>query len=274
MGLFASTPKYLRSLSMFNKPGPACPYCGNVIITKDGNYFVCSFCEMHSEEKQAKSLRGDIRALLTSKNNLILSNSWDEAAKLTEQIITLESTPQRLYSTAIFYEMFSNYCWHNIKYDLGGYMEQNSVNREKSWALLARSKSFFYESIKTCAEEIKTGQEVDLAFIKLLAESRVSKLADAKETLGIITKSLVADQVKDYACMVYYTSIKDPKSAMRCVSNVSTAEVSAFYYVAKLLANEKRTKDAKEILQLLIQKTAMPRAAELLFKINDLQNNV
>ncbi len=269
MSLSISIPKYLHSLGQFEKRGVSCPYCGNVIITKDGSYFACPFCEMHSNEVQVSKQRDDLKGLLASKNKLISSNAWDDAAKIVEQILLLDPSPQMIYASAVFYESFSNYCWHDVNYSLGGYMEQNSINREKSWMLTSKSKTLLYRDIKICGDEIKSGKETDITFIKFLAEMKVSKFAQAKDTLDIIMESSTLPRAKDHAGMSYYSQINDQKNAIKYIDLMLTTDLSAFYYLSKLLVKNRRNDDADKILVPFVEKTSMPKAMELLFKIKD-----
>lgn len=266
-----SIPRYIHSLAQYGKKGLPCPYCGNIIITKDGSYFACSFCEMHSNDVQLSKQRDDVKGLLVSKNNFISGNAWDDAAGIVDQIMALDQSPQMAYASAIFYEAFSNYCWHNINYCLGGYMEANSVNREKSWMLLSKSKTLLYRNIKICADQIKLGNEVDIIFIKFLSEIKVSKLAEAKNTLDIIMGSDTIPRARDYACMVYYSQINDQKNALKYIDIMSNTDLSSFYYLARLLAKSRLNGAALKILEPLTEKTSMPKARELLFKIKDLE---
>ncbi len=267
MSLSIPISKYLRSLAQFEKKGVACPYCGNIIITKDGSYFACPFCEMHSNEVQVSKQRDDIKSLLVSKNKFISSNAWDDAAKAVDQMLLLDPSPQMIFASAIFYESFSNHCWHDVDYSIGGYMEQNSINREKSWVLKSKSRTLLYRDIKICGDEIKTGKETDIAFIKFLAEMKVSKFAQAKDTLGIIMGSSTLSRANDYACMSYYSQINDQKNAIKYIDSISTTDLSAFYYLAKLLVKNRRNADACKILFRFVEKASMPKATELLFKL-------
>ncbi len=271
MSLYGSASGNIKTINSFQYQNYDCPFCASRIFGRAGSPISCNFCEMHIEKWQIERLRPDIRALLVSKKNLLANNSWDAAAKTVEQIIKLDQSPQMLFAAATFYEAYSNYFWHSVNYNLNGYMEQNSVNREFSWQLLSKSKTLLFEAIKECSAHLKTTRDINLAFVKLLAEAKLSRLFDAKETLKMINSAPDPDPLKDYANMVYLSHLGDSKHAAPYIQRAALTELNAFYYIAMLLAKEKKNDEAKRILLPMLAKTNMPRAMELLFKIEDVE---
>ncbi len=272
MSLSISLPKYLRSLDSFQGKGSTCPYCANEISTKSSGESICNFCEMPSDTSQWKKLRSDIHGFITAKNNLISKNSWAEAAKLVEQAIAIDQSPHMLYSSGIFYEAYSNYEWHSVDYNLKGYMEENSMHRELSWQLLSRSKTLIYHTIKMCHDTLTSEPDYHLAYVKLIAETRMKRMAQARSTLSLINSDPNPSTRKDYANMVYYSCINDTKNAILYIDSVSNTQINAFYYLSKLLVNNSMTEDAKAILVKLNNKANIPKARELLIKILESEN--
>jgi hypothetical protein len=263
--------RYLQILNNLNPNIVECGYCGNEIDSYS-EVAMCHFCELYTtniithlnEEQQ------HIKELIDNRNKAFIEQKWQDAFNFAKEI-DISNDPAILYGNALFYWTFSDYLYHNINYGIEGYMEPNSNAREKSLIVISQSKTLIYKTINICNLQLKEGYHKDTAYLKVIAECKMSRFVNAKKTLDLINqKEDNNSPIVQYANMVYYTGIKDKSKALIYIDKLVENQLNAFYYLAKILVLDKKIDDAKRILEIVAKKAYFPRANEMLVNINDI----
>jgi hypothetical protein len=104
--------------------------------------------------------------------------------------------------------------------------------------------------------------------LRFIAYIKLRNLADAKTALKDLLYLGKKDVLSEYAQMVLYVELNDKKSEGALEAMLKNGVLTSFYYLAKYLARNKKSDGAKQILEKLIKRNAMPIALPLLNKIS------
>ena len=107
--------------------------------------------------------------------------------------------------------------------------------------------------------------------MKLLAEIKLHRPADAAETLSQLRAIDMKGLLTEYAQMAYDIETGSEEVAVSLEKVLARNYANAFYYLAKYLARQGKTEEAKSVILRLNKKAYTPMADKLLRKITAAQ---
>jgi hypothetical protein len=245
-----------------------CPYCYKE-SPSCSDIFVCANCELISRSSVA--IRRDGRADIIMQLNQMESGGDSEGVEgKINELIQDGASLHDLYAAALFYKRLSNNRYLAVDYGRGGFMEENSDNRERSWMDLAKYKGLLYRVIWGCRYELKTGYNTDITYLEFTAEIALGQLEYAKTTLEMMnakSKSNGDSDVVEYANSIYYSAVGDDATAIKNIDAVAPKIPGVLYYLAAMHVRRKRYGYALTLLTALREKTGSARAEELISRI-------
>jgi tetratricopeptide (TPR) repeat protein len=247
-------PKLLDKSSSSSTP-LMCEYCG-VETPSMGDICMCSNCEGIVTTSRNILERKD-QALLEALDNIniaINDQKYDVAMPIYDNLIAERKIPSLMYAAAITYLKYSNYEITQIGYMKQGFMEDNTIHRDKAAKLVSSSKKLLTKSISMANAEIKKGNtSVNLIYNRFLAQVKMGSMRGAKDSI-VMLKSSGNEYVYNYAIMVFESRMERFEEVMEIAETLTknnSFSINAFYYIGLALFKKGKIKEAKLVLQSL-----------------------
>lgn len=249
-----------------------CEYCG-VETSALGNQCMCSNCE---------SLVFSTRSIIEKKDTVLLdtleninrsadASDYDSVLRMYDQLMAERKEPSLLYAAAIAHLKYSNYEIMKIGYMSTGFMEENTVHRDKAAKLVSSAKKLLAKAISIANSEMAKGNSpVSLVYCKFLAQIKMDSVRGAKQTLGMLEK-MGNEYAYNYAQMVFEAHMQRYGNAMKIAEKLTSEKsfsLNAFYYIGLGLFKTGRLKDAKVLLQALDGILRSGNLDALIFEVN------
>lgn len=248
-----------------------CEYCGTE-TPSIGSMCICSNCEC---------LVTTGRAVLEKKDHLLLDaldrinasvseDKYDDAVSVYTSLIAEKKLPMLMYAAAIMYMKYSNYEITKIGYMHSGFMEENTLHRDKAAKLVSSAKRLLTKSISISNAEIKGGGSFDMIYGRFLAQIKMGSIKGAKNSMDMLEKA-GNEYVYDYARMVFESRMEKYDSVMKSAEALMSNErfsVNAFYYIGLALFKKRRVKEARQVLQPLEGLLKSSNLDALLFEVD------
>lgn len=248
-----------------------CEYCGTE-TPSIGSMCMCSNCEC---------LVTTGRTVLEKKDHLLLDaldrinasvgvDKYDDAISIYTGLIAEKRLPMLMYAAAITYTKYSNYEITKIGYMQPGFMEENTLHRDKAAKLVSSAKRLLTKSISVSNAEIKGGGSFDMIYGRFLAQMKMGSIKGAKNSVDMLEKA-GNEYVYDYARMVFESRMEKYDNVMRSAETLMGNErfsVNAFYYIGLALFKKRKIKEARQVLQPLNGLLKSGNLDALLFEVD------
>ena len=249
-----------------------CPCCGMEILSADGYSGFCHFCEYYVNTKYMQNTpgpaqKGDFTAALKKAD-------LPAASKSLETMIAANK-PEIFYLAGNFYAYFSDAIYMDVNYASEGFMEENSEHRTNSkfefnsMHLTSKSREYFYKLLKiTNAEK----EDKSIVFLRFMSYIKLKKYAEAEWELNSL-RTLSKDAVLvPYASTVFSARTEKEPDAAHIMPLLQSKTINAYYYLAKMLINQKQFSYAEELLKKINKSTIMPNAIYESFVLKGLRD--
>lgn len=249
-----------------------CQYCGVETLAL-GDTCMCSNCE---------SMVTTTRAMLQNKDHVLLDTldsinrnlgdmKYDVAMPLYDRLVLDRKDPSIMYAAAIAYLKYSNYEIMQIGYAKTGFMEDNTIHRDKAAKLASSAKRLITKSISLANAEISKGNgSLNLVYNRFLAQVKIGSLRGAKDSLGLLQK-MDNEYAYGYANMVFEARMERYDNALKIAETLTTQKsfsINAFYYIGLALFKKGKIKEAKTVLGALNGILKSSNLEALIFEIN------
>ena len=255
----ASASYYLKLLNALVKNGRSlmCPFCGAYTLSIN-NQGICHICEnvISSDRTALMKNESSLCALLDDYNKGIAGSDFDSALKTYDSILAKYPTPNHTYVKALTCISYSNYELLKIRYDLPGFMEENSVHREAASTLFSSAKLLFNKALFN-AERVgaqSPNQPIyGINYMMFLSAIKLGDLAGAKSYLKNL-KSSGNSYISAYAEIVFDSNIGDFKALLGSADSMLKGKdfpINIFYYIAYALFKLGRRADSEKLSRML-----------------------
>lgn len=232
-----------------------CEYCG-VETPSIGDFCICSNCESMVVTNRTLLERKD-HVLLDSLdriNRSMADSKYEDAMPFYDKIILERNEPSLMYAAAIAYLKYSNYEIMQIGYAKIGFMEENTIHRDKAAKLASTAKRLLTKSISIVNMEIGKGNRpLNFVYNRFLSQIKMGNHKGAKNSIDILQKA-GNDYVYNYAQMVFESSMERYDTALKIADRFTKREnfsINAFYYIGLSLFKKGKNKEAKRTLEVL-----------------------
>lgn len=263
--------RILRDIEKIASPF-ICEYCGTETSGR-GAMCMCSNCE---------SIVMTTRSILEKKDHVLLDSlntinkdmadsKYGDALALYEKLIAERKEPQLMYAAAIAYLKYSNHEIMQIGYMRMGFMEENTMHRDKASKLVSSAKKLLARSISIANAEIGKGNRpLNLVYNRFLAQIKMNSIKGAKDSIEILSK-IGNEYVYNYAQMVFDASRGKYDDTIRIAEKLvgeKAFSVNAYYYIGLALFKKRRFKDANTVLSALNSIVKSSNLEILIFEVN------
>ncbi|MEM0149387.1 MAG: hypothetical protein QXW10_00625 [Candidatus Micrarchaeaceae archaeon] len=255
----AGVSQYIKLLSALMKNGRSlmCPFCGAYTISIN-NQGICHICENVISSDRAALMKNEssLCASLDDYNKGIAGSDFDSALKTYDSILAKYPTPNYTYVKALTYISYSNFELSKIRYDLPGFMEENSVHREAASKLFSSARLFFNKAIfdaEKVASQPSDQHTYNLDYIMFLSAIKLGDLAGAKSYLNML-KSSGNPYLSAYAEIVFDSNVGDFKALLSAVDSMLKSKnfpISIFYYASYALLKLGKHDDSEKLSRAL-----------------------
>ena len=225
-----------------------CSYCGRSTLAYGNTYF-CNFCELYNGELPVGSelsINPELLSNMQSASQLLAQKQFSEAEKSIDQFASAAVNPMVLYVAAVLYRYLSDAFYFNVNYNLNGFMELNSENREKSLQLTAKSKEYFFKAIHAIDSSPEPKSDL-LLFVRFMSLVKLGRLVEAKKALSDLSSKQA--QLYGYASMVYSVESNSRQALALVNKQLASGNVNAIYYLSKYLAANGKSDEAQQVLE-------------------------
>ncbi len=230
-----------------------CEYCG-IETSSLGDTCICSNCESMVVTNRAILEKKD-HVLLDALDNINRSMSdsnYDQAIQLYDKLILERKEPSLMYAEAIAYLKYSNHEITNIGYMRAGFMEENTLHRDKAAKLVSLSKRLLTKSVSLANAEIAKGNKpLNLIYNKFLAQIKMGSVKGSKESVEML-KGMGNEYIYNYAQLVFAARMEKYDNTLRAAEKLTKKDsfsINAFYYIGLALFKKGKFKDAKSVLE-------------------------
>ena len=252
----AGVSHYLRMLGAAenNSRSLMCQFCG-AYTPAINNQGICHACENVISSDRAALMKNssDMCAILDSYNKQVASSDFDTALKTYDSLLEKYPAPNYTYAKALAYISYSNYELSKIRYDLPGFMEENSVHKEAASHLFSSAKLLLNKAIFDAAKQAaaQSGQQptYGTSYMMLLAAVKLDDIAAAKSYLGRLKASGNA-YLFAYAEIVFDSHIGDFNALLRSADSMLKGKdfpINIFYYISYALFKLGRRADSEKL---------------------------
>ncbi len=237
-----------------------CPCCGMEILSADGHSGFCQFCEYYTNTNYIQNVpdtvqKGDFTAALKKAD-------LPAASRILEKMV-VANKPEIFYLAGNFYAYFSDSIYMDVNYASEGFMEKNSEHRTNSefefnsMHLTSKSREYFYKLLKiTNAEK----EDQSIVFLRFMSYMKLKKHAEAEWELNSLRTLSKDAMLVQYASAVFYARTEKEPDASHIIPLLQNKTTNAYYYLAKMLINQKQFSYAEELLKKINKSTIMPSA--------------
>jgi len=249
-----------------------CRYCGTDTRSV-GQMCMCSNCECIVDSSRSAIEKGDhlLIASLDRINGSMGTNNYADAATANDQLVAQKKDPLMMYAAALAYLKYSNYEITQIGYMTPGFMEGNTVHRDKAAKLASSAKRLLAKSIAVSNAAIKEGNSsFGILYARFLAQVKMGMKKGASDSIAMLEKS-GNSYVHDYSRMVFESSMERYEKVIAAAEKLMTAEsfsVNAFYYAGLALFKTRKLKEAKMVLESLRGMLKSDNLEALIFEVD------
>ena len=231
-----------------------CQFCG-AYTPAINNQGICHSCENVISSDRAALMKNssDMCAILDSYNKQAASSDFDTALKTYDSLLEKYPAPNYTYAKALAYISYSNYELSKIRYDLPGFMEENSVHKEAASHLFSSAKLLLNKAIFDAAKQAaaQSGQQTTYGtcYLMFLAAVKLDDIAAAKSYLGRLKASGNA-YLSAYAEIVFNSHIGDFNALLRSADSMLKGKdfpINIFYYLSYALFKLGRRADSEKL---------------------------
>ena len=270
---------YANKINSAAETGIYCRCCGFPVLSLPGEHpLFCSFCEAYVLKTDNDIVNGsaEISKNLKIIRDSVSSGKMQDGAAAADALAAIKD-PHLLFGASEFYRLFSDTTYYGVDYTLGGFMYPNAEkrsdetpkNKYNAVALMSKSKEFLFKALKLMQSDEKPSNA--LAFIAFMSNIKLKRYVQAEKLLdGPIANSGDA-AIISYATMAFKTHTDPQKSASAIQKCISYGIPNAFYYLSIHLAKRKRLSDSLGILSVFVDKTGMPAAINLKYRVGDIK---
>jgi tetratricopeptide (TPR) repeat protein len=251
-----------------------CEYCGvETFNSVSAKLCICSNCEsiIVTTKAMLEKKDGSLVDNLTKINRSVGEFKFDDTIALYDKMIAEKKDPSLMYAEAIAYLKYSNYEITQIGYAKPGFMEDNTVHRDRAAKFASTAKKLLTKSISIAnAEMAKGNRSLNLVYNRFLAQVKLGGVKGAKESVEILEK-MGNEYVYDYAYMVFEARMEKYDNTLKVADKLTKDDnfsVNAFYYIGLALFKKGNMKDAKTVLQSLNWVLKSTNLEALIFEIN------
>lgn len=252
----AGVSHYLRMLGAAEKNSRSlmCQFCG-AYTPAINNQGICHSCENVISSDRAALMKNssDMCAILDSYNKQAASSDFDAALKTYDSLLEKYPAPNYTYAKALAYISYSNYELSKIRYDLPGFMEENSAHKETASHLFSSAKLLLNKAIFDADKQAATqsGQQTTYGtcYLMFLAAVKLDDIAAAKSYLGRLKASGNA-YLSAYAEIVFNSHIGDFNALLRSADSMLKGKdfpINIFYYLSYALFKLGRRADSEKL---------------------------
>ncbi|MGC8662407.1 MAG: hypothetical protein ACP5RT_01320 [Candidatus Micrarchaeia archaeon] len=254
-----------NNVTQMQKTTYACPFCGNIFYTYETDGAICPSCNLFTD-KLPKDLEADLSFNEIKEVNFALSQMKDcDLNNITEKAIA-KKDPYYMYGVAILNLRLSDIKHRSKNYTLGGFMESNSNEEEKSHELYSIAKAIFFDAIALCRKNEDKDQE--LYYIEFLSLLALNDIDEAGMAIENVRKNEKIKKIVTFANLLYAITIGDKNAKKYIQTSIDLGQIAAYYELGRLYAKMGRLNEARKILNELVSNSvAMPRSRILLEKI-------
>jgi uncharacterized Zn finger protein (UPF0148 family) len=237
-----------------------CPCCGMEVLSADGHSGFCHFCEYPANTNYVQNAPDTVQK--SDFTAALKKSDLPTAQKALEKMLAANK-PEIFYLAGNFYRYFSDAIYLDVNYASEGFMEENSEHRTNSkfefnsMHLTSKSREYFYKLLK-----ITNGEKEDqsIIFLRFMSCIRLKKYAEAEwELNGLRTLSRDAALVS-YAFTVFSACTKKAPDTAHIIPLLQSKTVNAYYYLAKMLINQRQFSYAEDLLKKINKSAIMPNA--------------
>jgi hypothetical protein len=254
-----------------------CRSCGSstYAISAEHETF-CNFCEGYVDLEGMDSVHAEAEKNLMGMSAAVHSGQWLSGVPYADALAATND-PFFLYGAAHFYKFFSDFTYHDMNYEMPGFMYSNAEkrsdeplrNKYNAMALISKSKGHLFKALKVISS---MPPEARLTYLKFMCNVRLKRHSRAAVVLEDL-KAFDNDALYKYANMVLSAESVTGKSALMAPDIRSAAgSANFFYYVARYFAKKGRLADSTTVLDKLTQKVYMPMAVFYKMKVTDVNN--
>ncbi|MGC8537590.1 MAG: hypothetical protein ACP5MZ_01220 [Candidatus Micrarchaeia archaeon] len=244
--LLHATKKNSRSLM--------CQFCGAYTPAIE-NHGVCHICEnvISSDRAALMKSNSDICKMLDDYNKQISSSDFDSALKTYDSIIAKYPAPNYTYAKALAYISYSNYELSKIRYDLPGFMEENSAHKEMASRLFSSAKMLLSKAIFDASKQASAppGQipTYGTSYLLFLAAIKLGDIAAAKSYLGKLKASGNA-YLSSYAEIIFDSNTNNFSGLLNSADLMLKSKdfpINIFYYISYALFKLGKRADSEKL---------------------------
>ncbi len=248
---------YIKLLNAAVKSGRSlmCPFCGAYTISIN-NQGMCHICENTISADRAALMKteSELCTMLDDYNKQVSNSDFDAAIKTYDSILAKYPMPNYTYVKALTHIYYSNYELSKIKYELPGFMEENSVHREVASRMFSYAKLLLNKSIFD-AEKAASGSQstYGVEYTMFLSAIKLGDLRVARSHLDKLRQS-GNKYIAAYAEIVYDSNIGDFTALLRNADMALKSKdfaINIFYYIAYALFRLGRRADAAKLSKAL-----------------------
>ncbi len=252
----AGVSHYLRMFDAAEKNSRSfmCQFCGayTPAINSQG---ICHACENVISSDRAALVKNssDACAILDNYNKQVASSDFDAALKTYDSLLAKYPAPNYTYVKALTYISYSNYELSKIRYDLPGFMEENSIHKAKASSLFSSAKLLLNKAIFDAAKQATShpGQQATYgtSYLMFLAAAKLGDIAAAKSYLGKL-KASGNTYLSTYAETVFNSHIGDFKALLSSADSILRSKdfpINVFYYISYALFKLGKRADSEKL---------------------------
>ncbi len=257
-----------------------CRSCGASSLTTSGQHSTfCNFCEGYVNIDGTNAIHGssDVEKRLLGMNAAAKSGQWLQGVPYADALAATKD-PYFLYGASHFYKYFSDFVYHDVNYNLGGFMYSNAEkrsdellkNKYNAMALISKSKEHLFKALKVIST---IPPEPKLIYLKLMCNVRLNRYSTAASIVEDLRGFDGTEDLLKYSGLVISTEAMKSGSKPASIPNIGSASGSAnfFYYLAKYFAKSGDLESASALLDKIAENTFMPMAASYNRKIAEVK---
>lgn len=250
-----------------------CSYCG-CETPSIGGRCICSNCESFVDSTRVALERKNhvLLEMLGNINAYVRDSKYDDAIAVYEKLVSINKDPGLMYAESLLYLQYSNHELAKISYDRAGFMEENSLHRDRAAKLASSSKRLLAKGISIAESEISNGNSSPIILYSLfLCQMKMENYRGAQKSVRELeaggSKYLAA-----YASMLFHAEIGQYKNAVADAESLLDGKnfsVNVLFYIGLTKFKEGHTKDAKRILVALAGLAPSKEIGAMIAKIEE-----
>lgn len=244
--------EYSRALERALKHGKllTCIYCGEETLCT-GDWGFCSNCEMpvYIDHDALKGKYPEIYTRVGQLAEQVGSGMLDEAANTCDALVKYTNDPAYLYEKGLVLIKHSNHETMQIRYDLDGFMEDNTIHRNNASSFASMARGAFIGAINAEQQMLGMGKaSLGATFVSFLCSIKLLNIREASLMCAELEK--LDQSYGDYARMVLELNLGHPDAVLGradAMNGRGRFVLNGVYYAALAMMDRRRYDDAKRI---------------------------